>query len=178
MITFMKGVKRAKMTSRPLSPSWDLAVVLGALCKPPIVRALRLYRQKTLIDFRSLVAQSSLSRYIVEAIRLAYTAGVPVPEGLRAHSTRAVSAFSLEELLPRKFVWQLIGHPHRPLLYFGIGLAVNTLGVYISNSDWFTSKSNRTYDYECNHCPISLWVSSCISLGDPGVFILYLPGLS
>ena len=93
MITFMKGVKRAKMTSRPLSPSWDLAVVLGALCKPPIVRALRLYRQKTLIDYRSLVAQSSLSRYIVEAIRLAYTAGVPVPEGLRAHSTRAVSAF-------------------------------------------------------------------------------------
>ena len=94
MITFMKGVKRAKMTSRPLSPSWDLAVVLGALCKPPRVRALRLYRQRTLIDFRSLVAQSSLSRYIVEAIRLAYTAGVPVPEGLRAHSsTRAVSAF-------------------------------------------------------------------------------------
>ena len=61
MITFMKGVKRAKMTSRPLSTSWDLAVVLGALCKPLIVRALRLYRQKTLIDYRSLVAQSSLS---------------------------------------------------------------------------------------------------------------------
>ena len=35
MISFMKGVKRAKTISRPLFPAWDLAVVLGALCTPP-----------------------------------------------------------------------------------------------------------------------------------------------
>ena len=36
MIAFMKGVKHAKTTSRPLFPAWDLAVVWWALCKPPL----------------------------------------------------------------------------------------------------------------------------------------------
>ena len=35
MTAFMKLVKRAKTTSRPLFPAWEFAVVLGALCKPP-----------------------------------------------------------------------------------------------------------------------------------------------
>lgn len=77
---------------------------LNCLCP---VRALRLYRQKTqavrstnqlFISYDprqkgSAVVRSSLSRWIVEAIALAYTsAGVPVPERLRAHSTRAVAS--------------------------------------------------------------------------------------
>lgn len=76
---------------------------LHCLCP---VRALRLYLQKTsgdrassqlFVSFapgkkHSAVARCSLSRWIVEAIRLAYTgAGATAPEGLRAHSTRAVS---------------------------------------------------------------------------------------
>ena len=36
MTAFMKLVNRAKTTSRPLFPAWEFAVVLGALCKPPI----------------------------------------------------------------------------------------------------------------------------------------------
>ena len=199
MIRFMKGVHRAKLTSSPLFPDWDLSVVLGALCGPPFeplesvdlkilslktvllvaltttkrvsdigalsvapecmrfrgdggkvwlkpnvkflpktlrivdtptelaafhpppfeteedrrlnglcpVRAMRLYKQRTQAvrstnqlfisyDTRqkgSAVARSTLSRWIVEAISLAYTsAGVPVPEGLKAHSTRAVAS--------------------------------------------------------------------------------------
>ena len=32
---FMKGVRRATATVRPLFPSWDLAVVLESLCKLP-----------------------------------------------------------------------------------------------------------------------------------------------
>ena len=39
------------------------------------------------------VAKSTLSRWIVDAIRLAYTSrGASVHEGLRAHSTRGMSA--------------------------------------------------------------------------------------
>ena len=42
---------------------------------------------------RTAVAGSTVSRWIVEAIRLAYASrSVRVPEGLRAHSTRGVSA--------------------------------------------------------------------------------------
>ena len=77
---------------------------LHGLCP---VRALHLYLQKTragrassqlFVSFgpgqtRSAVVRSSLSRWVVDAIKMAYgSAGVPVPEGLRAHSTRAVAA--------------------------------------------------------------------------------------
>ena len=191
--TFMKGVRRLRATPKAIFPSWDLAVVLDGLCKPPFeplesadlkvlslktvlllalttakrvsdlealsisseclrfsddgltvwlkpnlkfvtknllvpllpvelkafrppderlhclcpVRALRLYLQKTkdsrassqlFVSFgpgrsRSAVLRSSLSRWVVDAIKMAYdSAGVPVPEGLRAHSTRGVAA--------------------------------------------------------------------------------------
>ena len=196
---FMKGAMRTQKVSRTLLPSWDLALVLDALCSPPFeplssvelkflclktvllvalttskrvsdiqalsvspecmrfaaddrkvmlkpnaafvpknlqvvntpvelvafhpppfasaederlnglcpVRALRLYCQKTtagrktsqlFVSYgpgskRNAVARSTISRWIVEAIRLAYSSkGVQVPEGLRAHSTRGVSA--------------------------------------------------------------------------------------
>ena len=186
---FMRGVKRLRASSRPLFPSWDLAVVLEGLSRPPFgplesadlkvlslkavllvalttakrvsdlhalsisaeclrfsddggtvwlkpnpafrtktlvvpdlpvelkvfrpadralrglcpVRALRLYIQKTTVPRRSshlfvsyapgkghlAVASSSLSRWIVEAISMAYTsAGAQAPAALRAHSTR------------------------------------------------------------------------------------------
>ena len=196
---FMGGAKRARPTTRPLFPAWDLAVVLDALCRPPFepfdsadlkvislktilllalstakrvsdlhalsvspdcmrfsgdgrkvllkphlafvpknmvvahtpvelvafhpppfgsaederlhclcpVRALRLYCQKTeagrsspqlFVSYgqgrqRKAVAKATLSRWIVDAIKLAYTSsGASVPGGLRAHSTRGVSA--------------------------------------------------------------------------------------
>ena len=77
----------------------------GLHCLCP-VRALRLYVQRTAARDRpsqlfvslgpgspgKAVSKSTLSRWIVDAIRLAYTSrGAPVPEGLRAHSTRGVS---------------------------------------------------------------------------------------
>ena len=193
-----RPVRRATATVRPLFPSWDLAVVLESLCKPPFeplesvdlrilslktvllvalttakrvsdiqalsvacecmrfsddgmtvwlkpnlkfvsknlsvpelpvelkafhpppflsdedrrlhclcpVRALRLYRQETqgirsstqlFVSYAAgkshlAVVQSSLSRWIVEAIKLAYrSSGAPVPVALRANSTRGVS---------------------------------------------------------------------------------------
>lgn len=196
---FMKGALRLQKVSRPLFPSWDLAVVLDALCQPPFeplssvdlklvclktvllvalttskrvsdiqalsvgpecmrfaeddrkvmlkpnaafvpknlqvvhtpvelvafhpppfasaederlnrlcpVRALRSYCQRTaagrktsqlFVSYgpgsnRKAVTRSTISRWIVEAIKLAYSVKcVQVPEGLRAHSTRGVSA--------------------------------------------------------------------------------------
>ena len=190
---FMRGVKRLRATPRPLFPSWDLAVVLDGLCKPPFepldtadlkvlslktvlllalttakrvsdlealstapeclrfsddgltvwlkpnmkfvtknllvpllpvelkafrppdarlhclcpVRALRLYLQRTkdgrassqlFVSFgpgkrRSAVVRSSLSRWVVDAIALAYEAtGARAPERLRAHSARGIAA--------------------------------------------------------------------------------------
>ena len=76
---------------------------LHCLCP---VRALRLYVQRTAAPDRpcqlfvslgpksgKAVAKSTLSRWIVDAIRLAYTSrGAAVPDGLRAHSTRGMSA--------------------------------------------------------------------------------------
>ena len=92
----------------------DLPVVLRAFRPPDArlhglcpVRALRLYVDKTkderastqlFVSFapgkrHTAVACSSLSRWVIDAIRLAYSsAGAPVPERLRAHSTRAVAA--------------------------------------------------------------------------------------
>ena len=76
---------------------------LHCLCP---VRALKAYCDKT-VDSRSTsqlfvvlnarrrkaVSTATLSRWIVEAIRLAYSrAGVEVPEALKAHSTRGMSA--------------------------------------------------------------------------------------
>ena len=71
------------------------------------VRALKLYCERTRTmrtssqlfvsygqskNTRKAVAKPTLSRWIVEAIKLAYDcAKVPVPEGLRAHGTRGVS---------------------------------------------------------------------------------------
>ena len=77
---------------------------LHCLCP---VRALRFYCQRTATvrsspqlfisygqgQLRSAVAKATLSRWIVDAIKLAYTSsGAPVPEGLKAHSTRGISA--------------------------------------------------------------------------------------
>ena len=77
---------------------------LHGLCP---VRVLRLYVQRTSAPGRpsqlflsfgprssgKAVAKSTLSRWIVEAIRLAYSSrGTSVPEGLRAHSTRGMAA--------------------------------------------------------------------------------------
>ena len=77
---------------------------LHCLCP---VRALWLYCQKTQAGRSSsqlfvsydpgrqlkAVAKATLSRWILDAIKLAYASGgAPVPEGLRAHSTRGVSA--------------------------------------------------------------------------------------
>ena len=76
---------------------------LHCLCP---VRALKLYVQRTAAQGRpsqlfvslgprspgKAVTKPTLSRWIVDAIRLAYTSrGVSVPDGLRAHSTRGVS---------------------------------------------------------------------------------------
>ena len=76
---------------------------LHGLCP---VRALRLYVQKTTVPRRSsqlfvsyapgkghsAVTSSSLSRWVVEAITMAYaSAGVQAPAALRAHSTRGIA---------------------------------------------------------------------------------------
>ena len=76
---------------------------LHCLCP---ARALRLYVQKTgstrsssqlFVSYKagsthSAVVRASLSRWIVEAIKTAYvSSGAPVPETLRAHSTRGIS---------------------------------------------------------------------------------------
>ena len=77
---------------------------LNCLCP---VRALRVYCQKTaaervtnqlFVSFsrcrqRKAVARPTLSRWLVDAIKLAYTSsGFEVPAGLRAHSTRGVAS--------------------------------------------------------------------------------------
>ena len=70
------------------------------------MRALKIYTGKTAAPGRpgqlfvslglgtgKAVAKSTLSRWIMDAIRLAYTSrAASVPEGLRAHSTRGMSA--------------------------------------------------------------------------------------
>ena len=98
----------------------QLPVELSAFHPPPFVsaederlhclcpvRALRLYCRETqasratnqlFVSYgggvrRKAVARASLSRWIVDAIKLAYTSSdTPVPEGLRAHSTRGVAS--------------------------------------------------------------------------------------
>ena len=77
---------------------------LHCLCP---VRALRVYCQRTSAERatnqlfvsygnsrqRKAVARPTLSRWIVDAIKMAYTSSnVEVPEGLKAHSTRGVAS--------------------------------------------------------------------------------------
>ncbi|KAL0162260.1 hypothetical protein M9458_041656, partial [Cirrhinus mrigala] len=75
---FLHGVLRPPI--RPCVPTWDLAVVLEALCRPPFEPIEEIFDQ-------------TLSRWIVDAISLAYeSSDLPSPLGVKAHSTRGMAA--------------------------------------------------------------------------------------
>ncbi|KAI2644504.1 Transposon Ty3-G Gag-Pol polyprotein [Labeo rohita] len=80
---FLRGALRLRPPTRPHIPTWDLAVVLEALCRPP-------FEPIEEIPDRLLSIKTAL---LLDAISTSYeSSDLPSSMGLRAHPTRATAA--------------------------------------------------------------------------------------